>query len=83
MSGTNVLLSQCILTVIVSLMLVRTLPQSLSMMMMHCLSMTMSMAVGNMYAPLHETGMFAKMVKFATDVDDLATGLRTAMLISD
>ncbi len=37
----------------------------------------MSMAVGNMYAPLHETGMFA------TDVDDLATGLRTAMLSSD
>jgi len=43
----------------------------------------MSMAVGNMYAPLHETGMSAKMVKFATDVDDLATGLRTAMLSSD
>ena len=73
------LLSQCILTVNVSLMLVQTLPQSLSMMMMICLSMV----VGNVFAPLHLSGTLTKNLKLATDVENLATGLRTAMLSFD
>ena len=66
-----------------SLMLVWTLPQSLSMMMMNCLSMTMSMVVGNVSAPLHLSGMLAKSLKLAADVESLATRLRTAMLSFD
>ncbi len=66
------LLSQCILTMIVSLMLGWTLPQSLSMLMMICLSMTLSMVVGNVSAPLHLSGTLAKSLKLATDVENLA-----------
>ena len=63
------LLPQCIPTVIVSLMLVWKLPQSLSMMMMMiCLSMTFSMVVRNVSAPLHLSGTPAKSLKLATDV---------------
>jgi len=74
----------CMLTqVMVSLVLLWTLPQSLSKMMMSCLSMTMSMVVASVSAPLHLSGTLAKSPKLAIYVESLTIGLRTAMLTFD
>jgi len=39
--------------------------------------------VGNVFVPLHLSGTLAKSLKLATDVENLATGLRIAVLSFD
>ena len=65
---------------VVRLMLLWTLLESLDR-MLNCLSMTISMVVGDVSASLHlsSAGRFTKNLRLATDAESLATELRNVV----